>query len=204
MAFPETKTTLDSSTRTGLSTQVLIYVNGEPVGAVQSFQLQQNRQTKSIQEVGTDGIIEIVPTSATTYSITCNRIVFDGLSLPEAMSRGWTNIAAQRIPFDIVVIDRFFGSGGNESIVTTMHNCWFKSIGKQYQANDYVIQENATLECEHVSTLKGGQAVGDSQVGFGGAREIPGRQLDSVEAQADSGNRRGGMDFPGIINAAYS
>ena len=195
---------LDSKTRTGLSTQVLIYVNGEPVGAVQSFNVTQNRPTRSIQEVGTDGIIEIVPNGATTYSITCNRMVFDGLSLPEAMSRSWVNIAAQRIPFDIVVIDRFFGDSSEEHIVTTYHNCWFKSLGKNYQASDYLVQENATLDCEHVSTVRNGLPVAQSQ-GLNGAREIPNRQVDAsgAEAQADTGQRRGAMDFPGIINAAY-
>ena len=105
MSTTNTNSTLDSKTRTGLSTQVLVYVNGEPVGAVQSLQITQNRPTKGIQEVGTDGLIEIVPSSATTYSVTCNRIVFDGLSLPESMARGYVNIAAQRIPFNIVIID---------------------------------------------------------------------------------------------------
>ena len=43
-----TQSILDNKTRTGLSTQVLIYVSGAPVGAIQSFQINQNRQTKSI------------------------------------------------------------------------------------------------------------------------------------------------------------
>ncbi len=202
--LPYTETTLDSKTRTGLSTQVLIYVNNEPVGAIQSFQITQNRPTKSVQEVGTDGIIEIVPSGATTYAISVNRVVFDGLSLPEAMSRSWVNIASQRIPFDIVIFDRFLGSEDQEVVVTTLHNCWFKSIGKQFQASDYVIAENASLECEFISSTRNGDAVAETQ-GQHDSRVIGSRQVDNsgAEQQADTGKTRGAMDFPGIIQAAY-
>ena len=40
--YPATGSILDSKTRTGLSTQVIIMVNNEPVGAVQSFQENQS------------------------------------------------------------------------------------------------------------------------------------------------------------------
>ena len=106
--YPYTGTNLDEGkTRTGLSTQIVIYVNDEPVGAVQSFQISQQRGTKSITEVGTDGIIEIVPNAATSVTLQISRVVFDGLSVTEAFSRSFVNLSAQRIPFSIVVIDRF-------------------------------------------------------------------------------------------------
>jgi len=197
-----TNSNLDSKTRTGLSTQILILVDNEPVGAVQQFSINQNRPLKAIQEVGTDGIIEIVPNGAATFSITCNRIVFDGLSLPEAMSRSWVHIQAQRIPFNIVAIDRFGSDQDAEQVVTTFHNCWFKSIAKSYNSDNYVITENATLDCEFVSSMRNGQPVAESQ-GVGGGRTISTRQTDPVEQAADVGNRRGAMDFPGIIQAAY-
>ena len=195
---------LDSKTRTSLSTQVVILVNGEPVGAVQSLGITQNRPTKPIQEVGTDGIIEIVPSGATTYSVSCTRMIFDGLSMPESLSRSWVNISAQRIPFDIMIVDKFFGDSQEEQVVTILHNCWFKSISKTYSANDYTVQEQAQLDCEFISTTRNGLPVAETQ-GLHGAREIPNRQVDAsgAEAAADTGNRRGAMDFPGIIQAAY-
>ena len=204
--YPKTGTNLDSRTRTGLSTQILITVNGEPVGAVQQFSINQNRPLKPIQEIGTDGIIEIVPSGAATFSLTCNRIVFDGLSIPEAMSRSWVHIQAQRIPFDIIAIDKFTGSGegadDTDSVVTTFHNCWFKSIAKSYNANDYIITENASLDCEYISSSRNGSPVAESQ-GVGDGRVIGTRQTDAVEQAADSGGRRGVMDFPGLIRATY-
>ena len=135
--YPNTSSILDNkalttqhgTTRTGLSTQIVVYVNEEPVGAIQSFQEQQQRQNKRINELGTDGVIEIIPQSAANVTLTVQRIVFDGLSVTEAFSRGFRNIHAQRIPFDIVVIDKFTGTD-NDAVVTTYHNCWFKSMSK--------------------------------------------------------------------------
>jgi hypothetical protein len=207
--YPSTGTLFDGSpppetggrTRAGLSTQIIVYVNNEPVGAIQSFQESQTRSLKQLSEVGTDGLIEIVPQSSATFSLTINRIVFDGLSLPEAFSRGFRNIQSQRMPFDIVVIDKFTGDG-NSAVVTTYHNCWFAALGKSYTTTDYTITENATVNCEHVSTTRAGEAIALSQ-GTQGAREIPGRNIDSVETAADSGERRGTLDFPGLISAAY-
>lgn len=199
--YPRTGSILDSTTRTALSTQVIVLVNNEPVGAIQNFQMSQSRGNKAFGEVGTDGNVEIVPNTRTTYNLQVRRIVFDGLSLPESMSRGFRNIHAQRIPFDIVVIDQFTGTG-DDAIITTYHNCWFKSLNKTYSADDYVITEDANLDVEFVSEQRAGEAVSRSQ-GTGGARQIPGIQVDEAELLADSGARRGALDFPGLISAAY-
>jgi hypothetical protein len=210
-SYPYTGTLFDSEavtgakTRTNLSTQIVVYVNNQPVGAIQDFQERQQRSIKKITEVGTDGIIESVPQSATTISLTVRRIVFDGLSLPESMARGFRNIHAQRIPFDIVVIDRFTGTeeeGG--AIVTTYHNCWFESLGKSYTTGDYTITEDATLSVEAISTERNGAPIASSQ-GVGGGRDLgsEGRQIDSVEQAADYGTYRGSMDFPGLIKSAF-
>lgn len=201
MAYPRTGSILDSTTRTALSTQIIIMVNNEPVGAVQSFAEKQDRSNKRISEVGTDGIIEIVPAEATKISLTIKRVAFDGLSITEAFSRGFRNLQAQRIPFDIVVIDQFTGTG-DDAIITTYHNCWFSSIGRTYDSNDYIISEDCGVDVEYVSTIRGGDAVVLSQ-GAGGGRQLAGTQFDDVEGLADSGSRRGALDFPGLISAAF-
>jgi hypothetical protein len=210
-SYPYTGTLFDSEavtgakTRTALSTQIIVYVNNQPVGAIQSFEERQQRSIKRIFEVGTDGTVEAVPQSAATIDLTVNRIVFDGLSLPEAMARGFRNIHSQRIPFDIVVIDRFTGTeeeGG--AIVTTYHNCWFGSLGRSYSVNDYTIAENASITVESVSTERNGAPVASSQ-GVGGGRDLgsEGRQIDAIEQAADYGTYRGSLDFPGLIKAAF-
>ena len=199
--YPKTGSVLDSTTRTALSTQIIIMVNNEPVGAVQNFAEKQGRTNKRISEIGTDGVIEIVPQSATNVSLTIGRVAFDGLSITEAFSRGFRNLQAQRIPFDLVVIDQFTGTGNN-AIITTYHNCWFNSIGRTFDANDYIISEDCGVDVEFVSTIRGGDAVVLSQ-GAGGGRQLAGTQIDDVESLADSGVRRGSLDFPDLISAAF-
>lgn len=201
MAYPNTGSILDSTTRTALSTQVIIMVNNEPVGAIQSFEESQNRSPKRVTEVGTDGTIEIVPASASEVSLSISRIVFDGLTITEAFSRGFRNLQAQRIPFDIIVIDQYTGTG-DDAVITTYHNCWFTRLSKTYDSSDYVVLQNADVEVEYISTIRGGEATALSQ-GVGGARQLAGTQVDSIETQADSGVRRGSLDFPGLISAAF-
>jgi len=198
--YPRTGSILDSTTRTALSTQILIMVNNEPVGAVQSFQESQSRATKRIAEVGTDGTLEIVPQEIASFKLTVDRIVYDGLSVTEAFSRGFRNVQAQRIPFDIVVIDQYTGTD-DDAVITTYENCWFTSISKSYSSSDFVITENVNIEVENIRTIRGGEAVARSQ-GVGGSRQIS-AQIDEVELLADSGARRGSLDFPGLISAAF-
>jgi len=202
-SYPRTGSNLDSTTKSSLSTQIIVMVENEPVGAIQSFRETQTRSIKPINEVGTDGIIELVPQSPTKVSLQIDRMYFDGLSLPEAFSRGFRNLQSQRIPFDIVVIDQFTGTG-NDAIITTYHNCWFNNLTISYTANDYTISQSASVDCEYVSTIRGGEAIALSQ-GTGGGRQIPSVQLDEAELAADSGanGTRGSLDYPGLISAAY-
>lgn len=198
--YPKTGSILDGTTRTALSTQILILVNNEPVGAVQSFAETQTRGIKRIMEIGTDGVVEAVPERAAEISLRVTRIVFDGLSITEAFSRGFRNIQAQRIPFDIVVIDQYTGTD-NDAVITTYENCWFGNISKTYNADGFVISEDADITVESIRTIRGGEAVALSQ-GTGGGRQVP-LQVDEVELLADSGARRGSLDFPGLISAAF-
>lgn len=171
----------------GLSTQIVIQVEDPAgskfvVGAVQSLAYNQNRSLQRINEVGTDGIIGIVPNAPTQYDLTVGRLVFDFQRLPQALQREYRHIHAQRRPFDLVVTDynpylgttntnseaddtTGEGGGGNRTVspetgaVTTsatdvvetvFRNCWFNTMNFTYNANDYLITENATLWCEHV------------------------------------------------------
>jgi hypothetical protein len=198
--YPKTGSILDSTTRTALSTQILVLVNNEPVGAIQTFAETQTRNIKRIVELGTDGTIEAVPERSTEITLRVNRIIFDGLSVTEAFSRGFRNLQAQRIPFDIVVIDQYTGTD-NDAVITTYKNCWFNNLSKTYSAEGFTIAEDADITVETIMTMRGGEAVALSQ-GTGGSRQMP-LQVDDVELQADSGVRRGSLDFPGLISAAF-
>ena len=65
-----------------------------------------------------------------------------------------------------------------------------------------MITEDANVDAEYLSTTRDGKPVAESQ-GAGGGREIPGRKIDPVEQSADIGDRRGPLDFAGLISAAY-
>ena len=108
---------------------------------------------------------------------------------------------SQRIPFDIVVIDKFGGAEESSWITTTFRNCWFTNISKTYTSSEYVITENCSLDVEQIFTTKSNEAVG----GLGHGIRDTNPQLDNqgIEQQADSGVRRGSMDAAGIVNAQY-
>jgi hypothetical protein len=170
----------------GLSTQIIIQVEADDsdavytIGAIQDFTYNQSRPLKRVEEVGTDGTVQIVPTGTTTFDLSIKRIVFDFQRLPQALQREYRHIHAQRRAFNIVVTDynSYLGVGANTSgdgndptggggslpnpaadgtlnlqnhkLETVFANCWFKTSSFTYTAGDYLIAEQAQLECEHV------------------------------------------------------
>lgn len=94
----------------GLSTQIIPVVVGEDgneyiIGAIQSLTIEESRDLREVTEIGTDGIVAIVPSGPTKYSISIDRIVFDFSRLPQALQREYRHIHAQRRPFDIKIYD---------------------------------------------------------------------------------------------------
>lgn len=192
-----TGSTTEGRTSTGLSTQIIIRVNSVAVGALQKLSVNQGRGLVRITEIGTDGCVEIVPKEATTFELTAERIVFDQLRLPEAFSRSFRFINAQRIPFDIEVYDTSASSmdGGN-AIIMKYVNCWFTSYDTPYAADNYVITETAKIWAETGYVVDGNlpAALRDTD-----------KQTDtnSIELQVNKGLARGGLDTAGIVNAIF-
>lgn len=184
-------------TGTALSTNIVIMVNGVSVGAVQSMQVTEERSIIMIDEVGTDGHIDSVPNKSTNITGDCKRIRYDGLRVAPAFGRDFFHVAAQRIPFDIVILDKWLGDGA-ATVITTISNVWIKTIGYTYQQDNWVIIDDMTWAAESIaSSLNGGQAATSGERGFA-------LQLDSIEQQADLGLRRGSMDAPDLIDAFFS
>jgi hypothetical protein len=188
--YPATGSTLESTPPTphaGLSTQIVVKVGPTAVGAIQELTLNQNRDMLIWEEIGTDGIVEIHPKGAAKISMTINRVVFDQLRLPEAFSRGFINLQAQRLPFNIEVLDRFAGS--NElAAVHTYHSCWFRRYTQPYRAESFLITETAELVCEYISSMQAGVNVAQ-----GGIRDII-VESDSMERATDRTGRRGRIE----------
>lgn len=185
-------------TGTALSTNIIMKVNGTPIGAVQTLSVREERQVNFFDEVGTDGHIDSAPTRSTNITGDCQRMRFDRLRITEAFSRGFLHVHAQRIPFDLDIFDRWSGDGGN-TIITTIKNVWIKSLGYAYRANDWIILDDMSWEAEAISsTLNAGNAA------TGGERGPSIMQINSVERQSDAGRRRGSLDVPGLINDFFA
>lgn len=164
----------DKRIQAALSTQILIKTQGYDglwydVGAIQSFQVNENRNLNPLQEVGTDGVIQIHPNGAQPVSLSVTRAVFDYKRLTVAFQRGFHHIMSQRFPFDIVVCDynpHVFGTGNrhydasravsfdqadtSRVVRTRFLNCWFASNSYTYNSDQYLISEQATIQAEAV------------------------------------------------------
>lgn len=211
MAYPATGSRLTSGISTTLSTQIIIQVemaDGSivPVGAIQSLSEKQSRGLARIVEIGTDGVIEIVPNKATEFTISLERTMFDGLSLPEAFGRGFRNIQSQRFPFNIQVVDvsaaivDASGTAGKDTTtITTYHNCWFNSASTPLKADNYIIMQSAEVWAEFITSTRSSGPVAASQAAGGGRAILTPNSVDVIEGQVDSSRRLGAMDYAGLI-----
>jgi hypothetical protein len=208
-SYPLSGSTMRSNISTGLSTQILIKVENETVGAIQSINITQSRGLERVKELGLDGVLEIVPNKPTEYEATITRVVFDRLRLTEAFKRGFINIKSQLLPFDIQIIDRTNGDGEG-AVVHTLENCWFTRYSPRYQADNFIIQEEANIWIEDIRTTLGNS---QSTAVTGGARGIqPQTDTFGRETATDAGSGgavpgagyRGTMDVANITNAAFS
>lgn len=189
--YPQSGSTLTPTPAAGLSTQITVKVGRATVGALQELTINQIRQIKRHEEIGTSGIVDSHPTNATQVNLSITRLVFDQLRLPEAFSRGFMNLQAQRFPFDIQVIDRFAG-GGELAVVHTYHSCWFTRYTTPYRAENFIVSESAEIWCEDATSMQNGV-----NVPFGGLRGIP-VEVDSIERNTDLIGRPGRLDSAGF------
>lgn len=191
----------NNKTGTHLSTNIVILVEGNVVGAVQSLQITEQRGgIAMIDEVGTDGHIDSAPNQSTNYNGTCQRIRFDRMRIAEAFSRGFTHVKSQRIPFDIEIHDRFHDADPGNAIITTIQNVWIERIGYTYQAKDFVITDEMGWQAEDIfSVLNNGAVVS-------GNKNAVGQPVyyNTFEAEADVGKFRGALDAPGLLDAFLS
>lgn len=201
MVYPTTGSTLGSKIQTGLSTQIVVLVENEPVGAIQELSITQTRNLYRAVELGLDGVLEIVPNQATTHDATIRRIVFDRLRLPEAFKRGFINIKSQLVPFDIDIIDRTGGDiDSGAEVVHKLVNCWFQNYNPTMQAGDFIISETASIQFEDIQTFYGGgAALSDASRGL---RGIAPTTL-TREGETDSGQFRGTMDIANLVAQTF-
>lgn len=203
-----------NKTSTALSTNIIIMVGDQAVGAIQSLQITESRNIKMIDEVGADGHVDSVPYQSTNITGSCERIRFDRLRIAEAFGRGFIHVSAQIYPFDIVIIDKQKKNVGSQ-ISTIIKNVWIKEISYQYQANDWVITDRMSWEAETIfSTLNQGNnsVASGGEIGikhFGGGLNgvgtiVSGDGITNIEQLVDTGARRGSLDASGLIDIGES
>lgn len=190
----------NNKTGSHLSTNIVILVNGNTVGAVQNMQITESRgNIRMIDEVGTDGHIDSAPNQSTNISGSCSRVRFDRMRIAEAFSRPFHHVHAQRIPFDIEIHDFFHDADENNAIITVIKNVWISQIEYTYETNDFVITDNMQWQAEGIfSVLNNTNVVGSTTAD---GRPI---NTNAFEQQADRGQFRGALDAPGLLDALAS
>lgn len=209
MAYPQTGSKLydvngKNRTGTSLSTNIVIKVGTETVGAIQSISYTESRSIYMLNEVGTDGHVDSSPQSSTKHSGNCTRVRFDRLRITEAFSRGFVHVHSQRYPFDIEIIDvqnaasdAADAANDPNTIVTVLKNCWINNLQTTYSSSDFIISEQMGFDFETIESYLAG---GGLNVSTGGERNLN-LFRDELERQADRGGRRGALDAPGLIRA---
>lgn len=191
-------------TGTHVSTNIIIEVSGTPIGAIKSLSITENRNIASISEVGTDGIIDSVPQRSAEITGSCQRTRFDNLRIAQALGRPYVHVAAQRIPFDIRIIDTFAGPDPSQQLITTLKNVWISKISYRYQSDDFVIVEDMDWKAEHIYTVLKGGGNARNIIGASGGRPVQIRYSNIFELEADRGDRRGALDGAGLLLAIES
>lgn len=187
----------NDATFTGLSTNIVIRVGGNAVGAIKTITITEERTISMIDEVGTDGHIDSAPSRSTNITGSCERTRFDLMRISEAFSRDFLHVAAQRIPFDIDIYDNWNGAGAN-SVITTIRNVWIKNMRYSYQSQDWIIIDSMDFEAERIySTLNGGPAATGGLQGYV-------LQQNPTEVLADTGQLLGSMSIPGLASDYFT
>ena len=185
----------NDSTNVALSTFIIIQVNGNPVGAIQSLQVDEKRTITMVDEVGTDGHIDSAPTASTKITGSCARIRYNLMRITSAFGRDFLHTHSQRIPFDITILDNWNGSGAN-SVITVIENVWINSLGYSYKQDGWLITDTMSWEAERIySTLNNNPASTSGNRGFG-------LQVDAIEKLSDIG-LTGALNLGGLVTEFF-
>jgi len=192
--YPSSGSLIENRINSSLSTQITIKVNNTTVGAIQRLAIIQNRELHRWEEIGTDGIVEIHPKGATKIELSVDRIVFDGMRLPESFARGFINIQSQRVPFDIYIIDKTELKYSGDAIIHVFNSCWFRQYNPQFRAENFIVLETSQLWCEYITTTRN-----STSAATGGYRGI-GYEHDTIERATDTNGRIGRYEKLNIGN----
>ena len=190
----------DNATKTHLSTNIIVKIAGNSIGACQKISVEESRSIEMIPSLAVDGWIDSAPNKPAEVSGSASRIRFASQRILQAFSRPYIHVKSQRIPFDIEIQDTFASSDPSNSIITIIKNVWIKSCSYSYNADNYIITDDLTWVAEDIYSIMNNRNVAQA-LGEGQNNPIT---LNSYERQADRGLYRGALSASGLMDALIS
>lgn len=160
------------------STNIEVHVNGMKVGFVQSLTPSESRTIVKVQELGTEGVVQSVPSNTNGGQLSISRLAVYNGSLYNALGAtrdGKFNPKGNFAPDPTNKLDSKYGTYGNPfktlkdqrvplefKVKTRMPNtadsfyietyvdCWLSSYTKTIAANTITITEQATVQYSDV------------------------------------------------------
>jgi hypothetical protein len=164
------------------STNISIYSNNMRVGFIQSVSPSESRNIVKIQELGTEGIIQSVPSNTNGGQLSVSRIaVYNGnlfsalgltrtggfvgkkdsdtsnsSSIQDPTYRTFGNpfktLKDQRVPLEIQVKIKQPSKNKEAWLVHTYIDCWLSSYSKSIASGTITVSEQATIQYSDVLT----------------------------------------------------
>ena len=156
------------------TTNISVFVNGMRVGFIQSFNPSEQRQITPVQELGTEGVVQMVPGNTNGGQISISRIALYNSDIWNAMGLTPTgkftlrddqiNDAAfkrqdsgtygnpfrtlkdQRVPLEIKTHTILPNISQEAAYVEIYRDCWIQQYQKSIAANNVIITENVTVQ----------------------------------------------------------
>ena len=164
------------------TTNVSIYSNDMKVGFVQSFTPSEQRDITPIQELGTEGVVQMVPGNTRGGTIQMQRValynsdIWNALGLTpsgkftkktdtnfikdDAFTRQnsgtygnpFRTLKDQRVPLEIRAHTIIPGSDAKKTLIEIYYDCWISSYSKSIQVSQVWVSETVSIEYADVGS----------------------------------------------------
>lgn len=158
------------------STNIEVFSNGMRVGLIQSLTPSESRTIVKLQELGTEGVVQSVPSNtnggqlAITRFAIYNNNLFNSLGLTrdgkfttdnlgstskdnkyKTFANPFKTLKDQRVPLEIQVKTKMPSDSDETSyLIETYVDCWLSTYSKSIAANTITISEQATIQYSDV------------------------------------------------------
>ena len=163
------------------STNISVYANGMQVGFVQSLTPSESRNIVKVQELGTEGVVQSVPSNTNGGQLAIarfavyNATLFNAIGLtptgqfvprdqqisgnsaalnPATNTYGnpFKTLKDQRVPLEFMVKTRLPAQATETYYVETYIDCWLASYSKTIAAQTITVSESATIQYSDVNS----------------------------------------------------